>query len=287
MDKIEAATPIYPLSVNMDRGDVQCTSIEAARQIFLTPNGLDPLVSMIENDARGLVVDVLTKEGRKQLEDQGAWLKRVIKRLQEFKTNIVAPIKEEPKRIDAAEKAARDYLMNVHADIMRPLVEIQAREDKLRFLSERPNILTAADAATLRKELETAKAIDDSAEEWRESTATAKEVKAGLVEALESMLERRVIHEADLAEFEAHKREKAETEMRERIEKETREKIEREHKRFTQEQHVVETLPVDNKDAEAYDDLKTAFRAGGFSDPVRFVLDQIKSGKVRHVKANI
>lgn len=289
----EEATPVYPLALNMERGDIQCTSIEAARELFLTPGALRPFVEMIEADARGLVADVNTKDGRKQIVDNCKWLKKVTNRFDDFRKNIVAELKEMPKRVDENGRIARVYLENVHADLIRPILEIEGREEKLRILADRPNILTAADAATLARELAEAQAMDDSAEEWKESTATAKAVKIGLVEALEAMLEKRKAHEAELAEFEAHKKAKAEQELRERIERETREKIEREQSEKAA-APVPQATPAPTRktfatdyDHEAYSDLVAAFRTGGYRDPVRHVLDEIKRGNVRHITANI
>lgn len=311
------AQPIYPLALNMERGDIQCTSIEAARELFLTPGALRPFVEMIEADARGLVADVNTRDGRKQIVDNCKWLKKVTNRFDDFRKNIVAELKEMPKKVDENGRIARVYLENVHADLIRPILEIEGREEKLRILADRPNILTAADAATLARELAEAQAMDDSAEEWKESTATAKAVKIGLVEALEAMLDKRKAHEAELAEFEAHKKAKAEKELRERIERETREKIEREQaekeaaakraeaariegerkarermdaeKKFNADVASVATQPepAQDADAEAYADLQKTFRVASYRDPIRFVLDEIKRGNIRHITANI
>lgn len=284
MPMTEEATPVYPLALNMERGDIQCTSIEAARELFLTPGALRPFVEMIEADARGLVADVNTRDGRKQIVDNCKWLKKVTNRFDDFRKNIVAELKEMPKKVDENGRIARVYLENVHADLMRPIVEIEQREEKLRILADRPNILTAADAATLARELAEAQAMDDSAEEWKESTATAKAVKIGLVEALEALLEKRKAHEAELAEFEAHKKAKAEQELRERIERETREKIEREQ---AEKEAAAEARAKKVAADEAYADLVAAFRTAGYRDPMRHVLDEIKRGNIRHITANI
>lgn len=295
------AQPIYPLSLNMERGDIQCTSIEAARELFLTPGALRPFVKMIEADARGLVADVNTKDGRKQIVDNCKWLKRVTNKFDDFRKNIVAELKEMPKKVDENGRIARVYLENVHADLIRPILEIEGREEKLRILADRPNILTAADAATLARELSEAQSMDDGEDVWKESAATAKAVKIGLVEALKAMLEKRKAHEEELAEFEAHKKEKAERELRERIERETREKIEREqagNEPATERAAapVPQTAPTPaptckalatNGYHEAYKDLQAAFLAAGYRDPIRYVLDEIKRGNIRHITANI
>ena len=316
----ETANEIYPLALDMERGQIQCTSIEAARELFLTPGALRPFVEMIESDARGLVADPSTADGRKQIAENCKWLKKVTGKLDDFRKNLVAELKDMPKRIDENGRIARTYLEQVHADLIRPLQEIEGREEKLRILADRPNILTAADSATLRQELYGVQTMDYSAETWKESVETAKAVRIGVMEALEAMLVKRVQHEADMAELEAMRKAKAEKELRERIERETREKIEREQAekeaaakraeaaRIEGERKASERMEAESKpaapapqaaptptvkvlatdaDHEAYSDLVAAFRTGGYRDPMRHVLDEIKRGNIRHITANI
>lgn len=45
--------------------------------------------------------------------------------------------------------------------------------------------------------------------------------------------------------------------------------------------------PAQSLDAEAYSDLLKTFRMASYRDPVRFVLDEIKRGNIRHITANI
>ena len=45
--------------------------------------------------------------------------------------------------------------------------------------------------------------------------------------------------------------------------------------------------PAQSLDAEAYADLQAAFRAASYRDPIRYVLDEIKRGNIRHITANI
>ena len=120
-------------------------------------------------------------------------------------------------------------------------------------------------------------------------------------------------------------RERIERETRERLEREQREKAEREaadearakraaaeavaaeeaakHQPATEAAPIARTVqptpqpapvreatkpdPAQSLDAEAYADLLKTFRMASYRDPIRYVLDEIKRGNIRHITANI
>ena len=120
-------------------------------------------------------------------------------------------------------------------------------------------------------------------------------------------------------------RERIERETRERLEREQREKAEREaadearakraaaeavaaeeaakHQPATEAAPIARTAqptpqpapvrettkpdPAQSLDAEAYADLLKTFRMASYRDPIRYVLDEIKRGNIRHITANI
>lgn len=324
------------IEIDPEYGLVYTEDFSGIRAMLKHEPSLVELVDTIERDALGLVADPADKEGNRQIRENADWVKKCARRLEKIRTEAVADLKREPKIIEDSVRPHLKRLEALAVQILAPVVEMDARADRLRIIADRPNILSAAPIAQLEQELATAQAMGTDEAEWKERTKEAELVKISLVEALEALLAKRKQDEADRLELERLRQEKAEKEMRERIERETRERLEREQrekaereaadearaKRAAAEAVVAEeavknqpvpsaTIPDatpapqtrqrmtdaelirqrkedgDRYEDEAYADLQAAFRAASYRDPIRYVLDEIKRGNIRHITANI
>lgn len=209
MSEIET---VYPIQL-ADRTGLVCINRAELKDVLLSAGALDPLVASIREMAKNLIADPLTADGRKQIREMGEKLNRIHKdkgALDKLRLGIVVPLKEEPKTIDENVREARNAIKAIEEEVTAQMREIDARAEKLRLMAERPNILTAAPAKELRVELAQAEVMDVSPSIWHESADTAIAVKAGLIDALSTMLEKRVETERQQAEFEAFQRKQAE-----------------------------------------------------------------------------
>lgn len=224
------------------------------REFLLSAGSLDPMIDEMEAWATNLVpVD------DKQRTDAAAKLKKASTSLDKLRKEVVTELKEEPKTIDANVRDARKRIDAIEAKLMRPILEKEARADKLRIFADRPNILTAAPLAQLREELAKAKAFDADPSIWLEKAAEAHLVKAGVVEALEAMIVKKEQDEADKAE------------------------LERFRKQAAQVQPKPQTLTADAYQ-ETKTDLCAAIRTGkSVSDAAAAIIEAVKAGKIRNM----
>lgn len=317
---------MQPITIHPQHGLAYCADYAPIRAMLKHEPSMQALVDAIERDALGLVADPLDKEGNRQIRENADWVKKCARRLEKIRTEAVSDLKREPKLVEDAVRPHVKRLEAIAAQVIAPVAEMDARAEALRIYADRPNILTAAPADQLRRELDAAKAWDDSPSKWLERAEEAAAVKIAVFEALESMLAKRDREDAERQELEhlraaeAERRRQADLEAarlegerkaKERMEREKAEQAaadearakkaaseavanemaaeSRSAKPYTptqrEPQASVEAQPTAGQ--EAYDDLTAAFRAAGYRDPIRHILDEIKRGNIRHITANI
>lgn len=241
------------------------------REFLLSAGSLDPMIDDMETWATNLVpVD------DSQRRFAAAKLKKASTSLDKLRKEVVTELKEEPKTIDANVRDARKRIDAIEAKLMRPILEKEARADKLRIFADRPNILTSAPLAQLREELATAKAFDTGPSIWLEKAAEAHLVKAVVVEALEAMIVMKELDEADKAELEAFRRQ---TEL-DKARKEGEEKARRE----LAENARTETIRTVNivKNIDTYNDLCAIIRKSkGVGELADSIIQSVKNGQIR------
>ena len=317
---------LQPITIHPQHGLAYCDDFAPIRSMLKHEPSMQALVDAIERDALGLVADPMDREGSRQIRENADWVKKCARRLEEIRTKAVAALKREPKLVEDAVRPHVKRLEALAAQVMAPVAEMDARADALRIYADRPNILTAAPIDQLRRELDAARAWDDSEAEWKERAEEAKAVKLAVSEALEAMLAKREREDAERQELERLRAQEAERQRqadleaarldgeRKAKERMEREKAEREAadearaKRAAAEAVASEAAaearaakpaaakqmamqaspnPAESLDQQAYDDLQKTFRMASYRDPIRYVLDEIKRGNIRHITANI
>ncbi|MDM9674920.1 hypothetical protein QVA39_10145 [Raoultella planticola] len=131
-----------------------------AMAVFTNNDQLDPLIELIEKEARGLVPDVTTKKGRDAIASMAHKVARSKTYIDNAGKDLVAELKALPKQIDESRRVVRERLDALKDEVRRPLteweaeqariaVEKAAEEERLRIEAEQKAALEA-----LRKQVE-------------------------------------------------------------------------------------------------------------------------------------
>lgn len=132
--------------VTIHKGDVQT--------VFTSDNGLDPIITAIEKEVRSFVPDLTTATGRKAIASLAHKVSRSKVYIDSMGKDLVASMKELPKKIDANRKVMRDRLDALAEEARRPLTEWEAEQERI----ERERLAHEAEIA-LAAEIEMAHEI--------------------------------------------------------------------------------------------------------------------------------
>ena len=100
--------------------------------VFVTPNGLDPILHKIATEARSFVADTSTASGRKNIASIAFRVAKTKTYLDSLGKDLVDGLKEIPKKVDANRKSMRDFLDALKDEVRQPLTlweEEEARKE--------------------------------------------------------------------------------------------------------------------------------------------------------------
>lgn len=206
---------------------------ETALQVYSATKGLDPYLDKIRAEIDGFTPDVSTKKGRESIASIAYKVARSKKALDNVGKDLVAELKEVPKKIDAERKRMRDLLEAWQEEVRRPLTEWEQAEEA-RVARIQAQVARLADsevtdmpAAEIKQSIENLEShvIDARYEEFEPE---AHRVKAASLTALRASLVVREKYEAEQAELERLRVEAAQREQKEREERIAREAAEAE-----------------------------------------------------------
>jgi len=192
-------------------------------------SGLDPYIQIVREKVTGIVPDVSTDKGRKEIASLAFTVAKSKTYLDALGKDLVSKIKEQTKAIDSERKRMRDTLDELRNEIRKPLNEWEASEED-RKSSHMKNIakITIDDYSmfsTVDGIIEEIKAVENTPidESWEEYITLAAQTKDKSLEFLRNKL----------VEVEQQEKEKAELdrlrlEAKERAQKDRDEKIARE-----------------------------------------------------------
>ena len=131
-----------------------------AMAVFTNNDQLDPLIELIEKEARSLVPDVTTKKGRDAIASMAHKVARSKTYIDNAGKDLVAELKALPKQIDESRRVVRERLDALKDEVRRPLTEWEteqariaaekdAEEERLRIEAEEKAALEA-----LKKQIE-------------------------------------------------------------------------------------------------------------------------------------
>lgn len=207
---------------------------ENALQVFSAEKGLDPYLAKIRQEIDGFVPDVSTAKGRKEIASIAYKVAQSKTALDNVGKDLVAELKEVPKKIDAERKRMRDLLDRWKDEVRAPLNEWEAAE-AARVARHQGNIdmmklrleCRDLDAAELKSNIATLEGTIIG-EHWEEFEAEAARVKDKALTALRDALAIREKHEAELAAIAKFQAEQAVREQKEREERIAKEAVEAE-----------------------------------------------------------
>ena len=96
---------------------------ESALQVYSAPNGLDPYLARIKEELDAFVPDVSTKKGRDAIASMAYRVAKSKTALDNIGKDLVAELKDVPKKIDAERKRFRDLLDVWKDEVRKPLTE--------------------------------------------------------------------------------------------------------------------------------------------------------------------
>ena len=202
---------IKALTVTQDYA-VNVTMKEGLTAFFADGKNLDDLFAGIEKTARGLVADPLTKEGASQIKGCARQLASLKKKIDDIGKDVVAELKDLPKKIDANRKKFRDSMEALQDDIRRPVTEIENREDEIEGIKNTHVRLAGANSDQLKAEIDAIRAIPLTEEKWHESLEKAKATIDGEAKALALLMDAALKREAEARELEELRKKQEEAE---------------------------------------------------------------------------
>lgn len=211
---------------------VEVPAKETALQVYSSANGLDPFLAKIREEIDGFVPDVTTRKGREAIASIAYKVARSKTALDNVGKELVAELKEVPKKVDAERKRMRDLLDHWQAEVRQPLTEWEQREE-MRKAKHQAGI----DQINLRLECRDLDSTELKAniewleglligEGWEEFGTEAARTKDKALAALREALVARDKYEAEQAELELLRAEAAAREQKEREERIAREAAE-------------------------------------------------------------
>lgn len=205
---------------------------ETAIQVYSAANGLDPYLSQIREEIDRFVPDVTTRRGREAIASIAYKVARSKTALDNLGKELVADLKEVPKKIDAERKRMRDLLDSWQAEARQPLTDWEqaeeARKSRHQAGIESINLRLECrdlDSAELKSNIAWLEVLAIN-EGWEEFEAEAARAKDKALAALRAGLAAREKYEAEQAELERLRAEAAQREQKEREERIAREAAE-------------------------------------------------------------
>jgi hypothetical protein len=192
--------------------------------VFGTEGGSESVIDAIRKQVEGLVLDISTEKGRKEIASVAYKIARTKTALDEQGKMLKAEMQKTVDLVDGERKKIRDAMDALKEEVRKPLTDWENAE-KLRVEGREARILAMKVLTDLpfNEEL-TVEMIDERLKdladlekfEWQEfimrAEATAKETR----EKLEAMKAKRIKDDADKAELERLRKEQEERERKER-----------------------------------------------------------------------
>lgn len=180
---------------------------ESALQVYSTPKGLEPYLAKIRAEIDSFKPDVKSKKGRDAIASIAFKVAKVKTALDNVGKELVAELKDVPKKIDAERKWMRDTLDSWKDEVRAPLTEWEVAEES-RVSSHKTRVQHLADfvivegleAAGIQVSIDNLEAISVG-KSYEEFEAEAHRVKAGSLAKLRELLAARRKHEAEQAEL--------------------------------------------------------------------------------------
>jgi colicin import membrane protein len=202
---------------------------ETALQVYSAPQGLAPYLAKIKEEIDAFVPDVSSKKGRDAIASIAYKVAKGKTALDNIGKDLVAELKDVPKKIDAERKRMRDLLDQWKDEVRAPLTAWEeaeeARQGRHRTGIELIQQAAAThdfSASTLRMTLAGIESMTINGS-WEEFEAEAHRAKAQTLDAIKTAITAREKMEAEQAELLRLREESAAREQKDREERIARE----------------------------------------------------------------
>lgn len=193
---------------------------------YFVANGLDPIIEKIRAEVTGIVPDISTPKGRKEIASLAYKVAQSKTAVDEMGKNLTEEWKTKSKAVDAERKRWREAMDALKEEVRAPLTEwenadkarIAAHEAALIDLDALAANLDGLTAAELEARIAQAKEVFQH-RDWQEFGQRAQSSHDQVEDKLQKKLEARRQYEAEQAELARLRREEAERQQRERDER--------------------------------------------------------------------
>ena len=181
---------------------------------FLDKENFVPIVDFVKERVENLVADPTTIEGVKVRNALKTKIGGIIKAIDEKHDEIVKALKDKPKRIDAVRKIVKDTLTQRQKDVMKPVEEIEARQNEIVEISNIPASAIGCDSFGIQDIVNVLESHVHDQEYWAESFSDAMQALTEARRQLNAMLDSALKQEEQQREYERLKAEEAERNRR-------------------------------------------------------------------------
>jgi hypothetical protein len=235
---------------------------DQAMKVFSTPNGLDPVLQKVRDEIDSFVPDVSTAKGRAEVASMAHKVARSKTTLDDLGKDLVAQLKDMPRKIDAERKRMRDILDSWKNEVRAPLTAWeQAEKDRqqkhlavIDWLENRAESVRDSDSITVREMLVTLNnlIIGEELEEYEAAAHRAKESAGNDLTRMAEEKEKAEAHTAELEKLraEAAVREQADREARLQAEAAAKAKAEAEAQAERERKLIEEKAQAEREAAE-------------------------------------
>lgn len=113
----------------MNENELVAAIMPQAIEVFTAPQGLDPYLLRIRQEIDQFEPDVSTAKGRAEIASIAHKIARMKTSLDGLGKELVADLKDKPRKIDAERKRMRDTLDQWKAEVRQPLTEFERAEE--------------------------------------------------------------------------------------------------------------------------------------------------------------
>ena len=185
----------------------KCTDPE---QLFLDKQNFVPMLQQVKLIARGLVADPTSKEGASQRKALSRKIGSLKTAIEDEGKKVAAALKAKPKIVDATRKEVKDTLEMLQDELLKPLKEIEARQNEIIEISNLPASAIGCDSYGIQDVLNVLETHAHDEKYWQESYTEAVAALNESRRQLNAMLETQLKHEEQQREYERLKAEEAE-----------------------------------------------------------------------------
>ena len=185
----------------------KCTDPE---QLFLDKQNFVPMLQQVKKIARGLVADPTTKEGASQRKALSRKIGSLKTSIEDEGKKVAAALKAKPKLIDATRKEVKDTLEMLQDELLKPLKEIEARQNEIIEISNLPASAVGCDSFGIKDVINVLESKVKDEAYWKESYADAMAAITEARRQLNAMLDSALKNEEQQREYERLKAEEAE-----------------------------------------------------------------------------